>query len=309
MAYHLRPAIRSEAKPLIGLYSESGCGKTKSALLLAKGFVGDMSKVGMIETEAGRGEVYAEDHVVGGYLVRPIRENFAPVEYGKAITDLEQGGVKVGIIDSASQEWEGANGVLGWAAKNQEEGKKGPLVWQKPKMSHQSDFILRLLQTPISLVIICMRAKYPMKEVSKEGKKEWTRSEILEPKQADDILFEMMVHGWIDAQHALHVTKYTTDDFRKIFIDGQPITVDTGKRLAEWAAGGATQTKTDSPPPSSPAPKDEKEDFAVIMARERKRLGDERFFGFLGANGYEKVEEITDRKKQINIYRVMAEAK
>ena len=239
MSYTLRPAITTEAKPLVGLYSESGAGKTKSALLLAKGFAGDMSKVAMIETEAGRGEVYAKDPVVGGYLVRPIRDNFAPVEYGKALTDVEKAGMKVVIIDSASHEWEGASGVLMWAAKNQEDGKKGPLVWQMPKMSHQRDFILRLLQTPIPLVIICMRAKYCMKEVEKNGKKEWQRSETLEPKQADDILFEMMVHGWIDAAHNFHGTKYTTDDFRGIFIDSKPISVETGQRLAQWAAGGS----------------------------------------------------------------------
>ena len=306
MTYHLRPAITSEAKPLIGLYSESGNGKTKSALLLAKGFCDDMSKVGMIETEAGRGEVYAKDPVVGGYLVRPIRENFAPAEYGKAITELEQAGLVVAIIDSASHEWEGAGGVLGWAAKNQEDGKKGPLVWQKPKMSHQSDFILRLLQTPISLVIVCMRAKYPMKETSKEGKKEWTRSEILEPKQADDILFEMMVHGWIDSKHALHVTKYTTDDFRQIFIDGHPITVETGKRLKEWAAGGAKPGKKETSPPKK---EEKKETFMEIMAREFERLGKERFYEILKTHKVQAVEEVTDRKDQIKIYQAMAVAK
>src|SRR3990167_3731224 len=61
-----RLAKRDNAKPLIGLYALSGHGKTKSALLLAKGFCGDMSKVGMIETEAGRGEVFAQDEIVGG---------------------------------------------------------------------------------------------------------------------------------------------------------------------------------------------------------------------------------------------------
>lgn len=235
--YSLRPAITSEAKPLVGLYSESGCGKTMSALLLAKGFCPDMSKVAMIETEAGRGEVYADDPVVGGYLVRPIRDNFAPIEYGNALTDLEKAQVQVAIIDSASHEWEGAGGVLGWAAKNQEGGKKGPLVWQAPKMSHQRDFVLRLLQTPIPLVIVCMRAKYPMKEEVKNGKKDWVRSESLEPKQADDILFEMMVHGWIDKDHNFHGTKYTTNAFRSILIDGQKITVESGQKLSEWAKG------------------------------------------------------------------------
>jgi flagellar motor switch/type III secretory pathway protein FliN len=237
MSYVFRPAITSEAKPLIGLYSESGCGKTYSALLLAKGFAGDMSKVGMIETESGRGEVYADDPVVGGYQVLPLRESFAPKEYGAAITAAGQAGLKVLIIDSASHEWEGAGGVLGMAAANQAAGKKGPIVWQQPKMDHQREFMLRLLQTPVPLVIVCMRAKYPMKEVLNNGKKEWTRSGTLEPKQADDILFEMMVHAWIDQQHSLHVTKYTKEAFRSIFIDNSPITVDTGKRLSAWAAG------------------------------------------------------------------------
>ena len=161
MSVSFRPAVTSEAKPLIGLYAESGAGKTYSALLLAKGFAGDMSKVGMIETESGRGEVFADDPVVGGYVVRPIREEFSPKSYGVAISDAEKVGLRALIIDSASHEWEGAGGVLGMAAENQAAGKKGPLVWQRPKMDHQREFMLRLMQTPIPLVIVCMRAKYP----------------------------------------------------------------------------------------------------------------------------------------------------
>jgi hypothetical protein len=239
-----RPAITSEAKPLIGLYSESGCGKTLGALLLAKGFSGDMSKVGMIETESGRGEMYADDPVVGGYQVLPIRDNFSPKSYGEAIVEAGKAGLTVLIIDSGSHEWEGAGGVLSMAAKNQEDGKKGPLVWQIPKLDHQREFMLRLLQTPVSLVILCMRAKYPMKEEIVKGAKTWTRSTVLEPKQSDDILFEMMVHGWIDQEHNLHVTKYSKETFKQIFQNGKPITVDTGKRLSEWAKGGVMNPTT-----------------------------------------------------------------
>ena len=72
MSFSFRPAERSQAKPLIGLYAESGCGKTYSALLLARGFVGSAGKIGMIETEAGRGEAYA-DIVPGGYDVASLR--------------------------------------------------------------------------------------------------------------------------------------------------------------------------------------------------------------------------------------------
>jgi hypothetical protein len=254
MTYAFRPAAASEAKPLVGLYAESGNGKTYSALLLAKGFVtamgGTMHDVGMIETEAGRGEAFADDQVVGGYRALPLRENFSPANYGKAIAAAEQAGLRALIVDSASHEWEGVGGVLSMAAKNQADGKKGQIVWQEPKIQHQREFMLRLLQTPIPLVTVCMRAKYPMKEataedveeVARSGKRppkvgDWMRSLQLSPKQSDDILYEMFVHGWIDDAHRFHGTKYTIAAMREIFRNGEPISEETGKRLALWASG------------------------------------------------------------------------
>src|SRR5712671_804962 len=76
MAGGFRLAERSQANPLIGIHSESGNGKTKSALLLARGFVGPAGKIGMIETEAGRGEVYVGEPEIGQYMVRSITGDF-----------------------------------------------------------------------------------------------------------------------------------------------------------------------------------------------------------------------------------------
>lgn len=241
MAYSFRPAQRSQAKPLIGLYSESGCGKTLGALYLARGFAGASGRIGMIETESGRGEAYA-DIIPGGYEIVSLRDDFSPKNYGEAISAAEGANLQALIIDSASHEWEGAGGVLALAAKNQEAGKKGVIVWQQPKMEHQRNFMLRLLATPISLVILCMRAKYPMQEVKKDGGgKEWVRSEMLEPKQADDILFEMFIHGWIDKAHSFHATKYPEllPELKDVIRNNEPITIETGARLAAWAKGGA----------------------------------------------------------------------
>jgi hypothetical protein len=279
MTYTFRQAATSEAKLLVGLYSESGRGKTKSGLLLANGFVGgDMNKVCMIETESGRGEAYAKDAVVGGYNVISLREEFSPKNYGAAISVAEKAKFKALLVDSASHEWEGIGGVLAMAAANQEAGKKGVQVWQKPKVDHQREFMLRLMQTPIPLVIVCMRAKYPMVEVKQKhidawkeaGRRgrlpevgDWVRSEQLEPKQSDDILFEMFIHGWIDEEHRFRGTKYTLDELRDVIVDGQPISVDTGKRLAQWAGvqqtaprqvpEAATQGAGDSQPVEDPA--------------------------------------------------------
>src|SRR3954463_6237227 len=114
----LRPAIASEARPLIGLYAQSGCGKTFSSLLLAKGFVGgDMSSVCMIETESGRGEAFARDPVVGGYNVISLRDDFGPKQFGAAIAEAERAGAEALIVDSCSHEWSGLGGVLAMADK------------------------------------------------------------------------------------------------------------------------------------------------------------------------------------------------
>lgn len=239
MTFKFRPAQRSSAKPLIGLYAESNRGKTYSSLLLARGFVGPTGRIGMIETEAGRGEAYA-DLIPGSYEVMPLRENFSPKNYGDAIAAAEREKVDACIIDSASHEWEGIGGVLDMAAENQAKHKKGPLVWQQPKIDHQRYFMGRLLQSPIPLIIVCMRAKYPMAEIKKpDGSKEWVRSTILEPKQSDDILFEMFFHGWLDEQHRLHVTRFGHEGLRTVLIDDEPITLQTGERLAAFARGEA----------------------------------------------------------------------
>ena len=253
MSFSFRPASRSEAKPLIGFYSESGAGKTYSALILARGFVGPQGRIGMIETESGRGEAYA-DIIPGGYDVLAIRDNFSPENYGKALTAAETGGLGALIIDSGSHEWSGAGGVLSMAADNQANGVKGVLVWQKPKMLHQRHFMLRLMQTPIPLVILCLRAKYPMIEArNAKGEKEWVRSGQLEPDQAADILFEMFIHGWIDQKHRLHVTKYTRPDLVNIIRDNEPVTIETGRRLADWARGTATPQPETAPAPPTPS--------------------------------------------------------
>lgn len=236
MPVEFRPARRSEAKPLIGLYSRSGCGKTLSALYLARGFVGPNGRIGMIETEEGRGEAYA-DVIPGGYLVLPIRGDFSPKNYGEALTAGEQAKLDALIIDSASHEWESTGGVLDMAATNQAMGKSGVQVWQTPKIEHARHFMLRLLSTSIPLVIVCMRAKYPMEEKTVNGKKQWVKSELLEPKQSEDILFELFVHGWIDEKHCFHGTKYTRDELRQVMVDGQPISIETGTKLAAWARG------------------------------------------------------------------------
>ena len=272
MAYHLRPALKSAAKLLVGIYSTSGCGKTLSALLLARGFVGDKGRIAMIETESGRGEIYTEV-VQGGYDVISMQGSYSPKDFGEAISVAEAAKVDALIIDSASHEWESVNGVLDMAAQNQAAGKKGPLVWQVPKMDHSKHFVLRLMGTPIPIVIVCMRAKYPMEEKAKPGGgKEWSRSTELEPKQSEDILYEMLIHGWIDKAHNFHVTKYPASIPVGLIKEGEPLSIDTGKRLAEWSDGNGTRPAASSPALAEQSPGEQSVEF--ITADQVTYIGD-----------------------------------
>ena len=198
MSWEVRPAKRSEAKPLIGIYAPSGCGKTWSSLMLARGFVGPKGKIVMLETEGGRGEVFA-DVLPGGYDVCSMRNDFSPENYGAAITAIEKTEPDALIIDSASHEWEGSGGVLSMAAENEAAGKKSMMVWQGPKLAHQRYFVLRLLATPIPCVIVCMRAKYPMREVQVNGKKEWVPLEWMQ-KSVETVVNLMEI--WVERSGA-----------------------------------------------------------------------------------------------------------
>lgn len=265
MTTSFRPALKAAAKLLIGIYATSGCGKTYSALLLARGFVGPSGRIGMIETESGRGEIYV-DAIPGGYSVLPMHGNFSPRAFGDAIKAAEDEKFDALIIDSASHEWESIGGVLDMAAENEKAGKKGPLVWQKPKIEHQKFFVSRMMNTPIPLVIVCMRAKYPMEQETKPNgqKGDWRRSTKLEPKQSEDILFEMLAHGWISDDHNFHVTKYPKVDrqFAGVLVDGEPLSIATGERLSAWS-----KTRGAAPPARIATDADEGREDRITAAQ------------------------------------------
>jgi hypothetical protein len=238
MSYTFRPAQRAGTKPIIGLYGLSGSGKTYSSLLLARGFAGEQGRVGMIDTESGRGELYS-DVIPGGYDVLRLDKPFSPERYMEALDAAEAAKLDALVIDSMSHEWEGVGGVLDMAAAIEaRSGKPGLHCWQAPKMAHQK-LVLRLLQSP--LFIICsLRAKHKSRQVKNEkGRQEIVKDDHPTPMQAEDFIFEMTVHAEVQPDHALRVTKCSHPDLAGVFRDGQKITLDTGRALAEWAQGGA----------------------------------------------------------------------
>jgi hypothetical protein len=232
MSFEIKQATRQGVKPLIGIYSESGCGKTMSSLLLARGFVGATGKIVMLDTESGRGSLYA-DVIPGGYEVIEMREPFSPARYIEAIQTVEQSGAAILIIDSGSHEWEGIGGVLDMATDNESRsGKPGLHNWKQPKMEH-AKFMLKMLQSPLPIVV-CLRAKYKTRQTKENGKTVIVKDDYTTPIQADQFIFEMTAHGEILQDHSLHLTKCSHPSLRGCFPEGEPITSKHGELLAAW---------------------------------------------------------------------------
>jgi hypothetical protein len=262
MSFQIKPATRQGIKPLIGLYAESGCGKTMSALLMARGLVGSTGKILMIDTESGRGSLYA-DVIQGGYDVLEMREPFSPARYIEAIQAAEQAGVNCLVIDSASHEHEGLGGVTDMAASisrsraekyNKDwDGSVQFGDWKLPKAEHQK-FMLKMLQTSLP-VIVCLRAKYKTRQLkgtpemaqagaikqSDIGRTVILKDDYTTPIQDESFIYEMTAHMEILKDHSIVVTKSSHPSLRDCFPKDKttPITIEHGQKLAAWcnAAG------------------------------------------------------------------------
>lgn len=238
---------------MIGLFGESGTGKTFSSLLLARGFVGPNGKIGFIDTESGRGSLYSDIKEIGGYDVLELTEPFSPVRMIEAMTAIEKAGYSIGVIDSGSHEWEGIGGVLSMAADNEENSKRAGLHnWRTPKMEH-AKFVLKLLQSPIPW-IVCLRAKYKTRQMKDQhGKTQIVKDEMASPIQAEDFIFELTSHAQVFPDHSIVVTKEGHPELRKCFPENnkEPISIRHGEALAKWCnAAGAPST------PSAPTQKE-----------------------------------------------------
>ncbi len=235
MGFEIKKATREGVKPLIVPYAESGCGKTMSALLLARGLAGPTGRIVVGDSESRRASLYA-DVIPGGFETFDICEPFSPARYIEAVDTIEQSGAAVGIIDSGSHEWEGIGGVLDMAGDNeQKSGKSGLHNWKTPKLEH-AKFVQRLLRSKIPL-IICLRAKFKTKQGKDErGKTVIIKDDFVSPIQAEDFIFEATCHFEILQDHSIRLTKCSHPDLRLCFPEKGAITIAHGEALARWCA-------------------------------------------------------------------------
>lgn len=229
---NIQKVQREGARLVVMLCGVSGCGKTKTALEIAAGMVnGDMGKVGFLDTENGRGKLYADDFSTP-YLYGELRPPFSPARYVQAIDEFSKTGVEVLIIDSGSHEFEGLGGVQDIA----EAGNPRLPNWNKAKGEHKK-FMSALLASPMH-IILCLRAREKAKpEKGPEGKIIY-QDLGLQPITEKNVVFEatvsLMLHDQGTRQDPLKVPAA----LQGILGRGTGyITQADGKALRAWVDG------------------------------------------------------------------------
>ena len=244
MTINFRPAVREGVGLIIGLAGSSGSGKTYTAMRLASGIAGD-KPFAVIDTENRRALHYADAFK---FEHAELRAPFRPDAYAEAITAADSAGYPVIVVDSMSHEWAGDGGILDWQEEEfQRMGGRDSVkmaAWIKPKAGHKH-MVTKLLQVRAHL-ILCMRAEEKidmvkgddgkMKLVPKVGPagfKGWL------PICEKNLPYELTASFLLTAD-APGVPKpiKLQEQHRALFPLDQPITEESGRAIAAWAAGG-----------------------------------------------------------------------
>lgn len=236
MSVMFKKAERKAVFLKIGISAPSGAGKTFSALKIAHGICGDWSKIALIDTENGSGELYSN---LGGYSVCGIEPPFTPQKYMETINAAVDAGFEVLIIDSLSHAWTGEGGLLDMQAKATQASKSGNsyTAWRDITPQHNK-LVDTILQAKCD-VIITTRAKAEYVTTDDNGKKGYKKIGLA-PIFREGLEYEMTTFFELSQEHIATASKDRTGLF-----DNKNFTPDesTGKLFVEWRNGGAELPK------------------------------------------------------------------
>jgi hypothetical protein len=227
----LRRVTKKKSKIRLGLSGPSGSGKTMSAIKIAKGLVGDLSKVAVIDSESGSVDLYES---LGDFQVLGLTAPYSPERYIEAIRACESAGMEVIIVDSISHEWEGSGGCL---EIHEKLGGKFQ-TWAEVTPRHRA-FINAIL-TSSCHVITTARSKTEYSLSNDNGK---NRVEKLGMKDItrEGFDYELTIDLDLDLNHNARASKDRTG----LFMDKPPFVAseETGKIIRNWCETGAAAPK------------------------------------------------------------------
>jgi hypothetical protein len=222
----LQKAERKQAVIKLALQGPSGSGKTYSSLLLAYGLVGNWNHISLIDTENNSSHLYSH---LGSFNVLSLAEPFSPERYIEAIETCEKAGMKVIVIDSISQEWEGTGGII---ETHVNMAGNSFTNWNRITPRHNA-FVQKILQSPCH-IIATIRSKQDYVLTDKNGK--MVPEKVgLKGVTRDGMDYEFTLVLDLDIKHQSTASKDRTG----LFSNPLPfiITEQIGNRIKVWCLG------------------------------------------------------------------------
>lgn len=245
--FEIKLAVRHAVPQLIAIAGPSFSGKTFGALLLASGLVDVGAKIGLIDTENGRGSVYADDPMIRkvlpqGFYIIELHPPFHPKRYIAANKALEQFGCELIITDSGSHAWEGEGGAL-----DMKEEDKG---WNKAKLWTKR-YLMALRYSNVHQ-IVCLRAQEKTKVIG-SGKDQQYISLGMMPVCEKTFTFDLgvliYVEGEVEGRPATHLAtpRKWPGGMNSLFNDWKPqlLTPEVGRRIRAWNESAEIESAND----------------------------------------------------------------
>lgn len=227
-------AERKKAKLRLWLNGMSESGKTYSALKLAKGMGG---KVALIDTEAGRGNYYADEF---DYDVCEIAKPFTPEKVINVMKEAEAAGYDIIVIDSTTHVWQE---VLEIKSGIDEKGGNSYTNWNQPTKRYNA-FLDKINQSPCHVILTSRVKRAHVLETDDKGKSK-PKYVGLAPILRDGAEYDLTVEFSIDKEHRATPVKDNTRLFShldaegvKVACDPFVITEQTGRDIMGWLNTG-----------------------------------------------------------------------
>jgi len=268
MPYSFRPAALSGVGVWAAIQGGSRCGKTLTALRLARGIAGPTGKIAAADTEGRRMSAFAqrpelpEQHGEDGkwryhFDVYDMRSPYDPDRFCDIVAAAEAAGYAAMIIDSFSLEWSGIGGVLHRYdvefARLGGDQKNSNTAWRVAKKPHRA-MRDRLLQSAMP-IIFCIRANEVAEHLA-GGRKgtwkseqdarfiyEWTFSLTMHSETPGIVRYDLKTPTGADAWKM-------PPDLRGLFPDGKIITEAAGEGVQAWRNSHATAVASEPEGPS-----------------------------------------------------------
>jgi AAA domain len=253
MALEFRKASRKSVPLPISIDSVSGAGKTFTALLLAKGLAGPNGRVGFIDAENGRGEVYVDSPSIkrvypDSYDYMRLDPPFSPERYTECVKAAESAGITVCIVDTFTHEWSGLGGCCDIAENNKLGGMAN---WSKAKLAHKR-MVNHLLASNMHF-IFCLRAHEKVKMFKKGdlmvmgapgpgeypiADRQCVVSQGVQAETEKNFVFEMFLSFYVEEFTHAAVGRKVPEPLQSLFSGKRVLGVEDGALIREWNDAG-----------------------------------------------------------------------